>query len=49
MLKHIFTLATFALGLSASAQGIYQFEDAGFENWTGDNTPGHEWHSFESA
>ena len=31
MLKHIFTLATFALGLSASAQGIYQFEDAGFE------------------
>lgn len=48
-LKHIFTLATFAMGLSASAQGIYQFEDAGFENWTGNNTPGHEWHSFESA
>lgn len=49
MLKQIFTLASFALGLSASAQGIYQFEDAGFENWTGDNTPGHEWHSFETA
>lgn len=49
MKKHILALATFAFGLSASAQGIYQFTDPSFETWQGTNTPGNEWHSFESA
>lgn len=49
MKKHILALATFAIGMSASAQGIYQFTDPSFETWSGDNTPGNEWHSFESA
>lgn len=33
----------------ASAQGIYQFTDPSFETWSGNNTPGNEWRSFESA
>lgn len=49
MKKHILALATFAIGMSASAQGIYQFTDPSFETWSGTNTPGNEWHSFESA
>lgn len=49
MKKHILALATFAIGMSASAQGIYQFTDPSFEKWSGNNTPGNEWRSFESA
>lgn len=49
MKKHILALAAFAIGMSASAQGIYQFSDPSFETWSGTNTPGNEWHSFESA
>ncbi len=49
MLKQIITLASFAVGITANAQGIYQFTDPGFEDWTNDNVPGHEWRSFESA
>ena len=49
MKKHILALATFAIGMSASAQGIYQFTDPSFETWSGNNTPGNEWRSFESA
>lgn len=49
MKKHILALATFAIGMSASAQGIYQFTDPSFETWQGTNTPGNEWRSFESA
>lgn len=49
MLKQILTLASFAVGITVNAQGIYQFTDPGFEDWTNDNVPGHEWHSFESA
>ena len=49
MKKYILALATFAFGMSASAQGIYQFTDPSFETWQGINTPGNEWHSFESA
>lgn len=49
MLKQIITLASFAVGITANAQGIYQFTDPGFEDWTSENVPGHEWHSFESA
>lgn len=49
MKKHILALTAFAIGMSASAQGIYQFTDPSFETWSGDNTPGNEWHSFESA
>ena len=49
MLKQIITLASFAVGITVNAQGIYQFTDPGFEDWTSNNVPGHEWHSFESA
>ena len=49
MKKHILALTAFAIGMSASAQGIYQFTDPSFETWSGTNTPGNEWHSFESA
>lgn len=49
MLKQIITLASFAVGITANAQGIYQFTDPGFEDWTSNNVPGHEWRSFESA
>lgn len=49
MLKQIITLASFAVGITVNAQGIYQFTDPGFEDWTNDNVPGHEWRSFESA
>lgn len=49
MKKNILTAILFATAVAGNAQGIYQFEDPGFENWTGTNTPGHEWHSFESA
>lgn len=49
MKKHILALAAFAIGMSASAQGIYQFTDPSFETWSGTNTPGNEWRSFESA
>lgn len=49
MLKQILTLASFAVGFTANAQGIYQFTDPGFENWTSESVPGHEWHSFDSA
>lgn len=49
MKKYILALATFAIGMSASAQGIYQFTDPSFETWSGTNTPGNEWRSFESA
>lgn len=49
MLKQIITLASFAVGITANAQGIYQFTDPGFEDWTSKNVPGHEWRSFESA
>lgn len=49
MKKHILALAACAIGMSASAQGIYQFTDPSFETWSGTNTPGNEWRSFESA
>lgn len=49
MKKHILALTAFAIGMSASAQGIYQFTDPSFETWSGNNTPGNEWRSFESA
>lgn len=49
MKKQFLALAAFAVGLSASAQGIYQFADPSFETWSGTNTPGNEWRSFESA
>ncbi len=49
MKKHILALTAFAIGMSASAQGIYQFTDPSFETWSGGNTPGNEWRSFESA
>ena len=49
MKKQILALAAIAVGMSASAQGIYQFTDPSFENWSGTNTPGNEWRSFESA
>lgn len=49
MLKQIITLASFAVGITANAQGIYQFTDPRFEDWTSEHVPGHEWHSFESA
>ncbi len=49
MKKHILALAACAIGMSASAQGIYQFTDPSFETWSGSNTPGNEWRSFESA
>lgn len=49
MKKHILALIAFAIGMSASAQGIYQFTDPSFETWQGTNTPGNEWRSFESA
>lgn len=49
MKKHILALTAFAIGMSASAQGIYQFTDPSFETWSGSNTPGNEWRSFESA
>ncbi len=46
-------LAAFALtgltGLTAGAQGIYQFADPSFENWDADNEPGKGWTSFASA
>ena len=39
-----------ACALSAGAQGIYQFEDPGFEKaWENAKEPGHGWHSFASA
>lgn len=49
MLKQFIASALFAVGLSASAQGVYQFNDPGFENWKGTNVPGNGWNSFESA
>lgn len=49
MLKQYIALASFIVGITANAQGIYQFTDPGFENWESKNDPGHEWHSFESA
>lgn len=49
MKKHILALTAFAIGMSAGAQGIYQFTDPSFETWSGTNTPGNEWRSFESA
>lgn len=49
MLKQFITSALFAVGLSASAQGVYQFKDPGFENWKSTNEPGNGWNSFESA
>lgn len=49
MKKYILALTAFAIGMSASAQGIYQFTDPSFETWSGNNTPGNEWRSFESA
>lgn len=49
MLKQIITIASFAVGITVNAQGIYQFTDPGFEDWTSKNVPGHEWRSFESA
>lgn len=49
MKKHILALTAFAIGMLASAQGIYQFTDPSFETWSGNNTPGNEWRSFESA
>ena len=43
-------LAAFALtGLTAGAQGIYQFSDPSFENWTSEKEPGNGWNSFASA
>ena len=47
-------LFTFALALMTafglSAQGIYQFADPSFEQYTGSDTePGHGWNSFNSA
>lgn len=49
MLKQIITLAAFVVGITANAQGIYQFTDPGFEDWKSKNVPGHEWHSFDTA
>lgn len=49
MLKQFIASALFAVGLSASAQGVYQFNDPGFENWKSTNVPGNGWNSFESA
>lgn len=49
MLKQFIASALFAVGLSASAQGVYQFKDPGFENWKSTNVPGNGWNSFESA
>lgn len=49
MLKQFIASALFAVGLSASAQGVYQFNDPGFENWKSANVPGNGWNSFESA
>lgn len=49
MLKQFIALASFIVGITANAQGIYQFTDPGFENWESENVPGHEWHSFDSA
>lgn len=49
MKKYILALTAFAIGMLASAQGIYQFTDPSFETWSGNNTPGNEWRSFESA
>ncbi len=49
MLKQFIASALFAVGLSASAQGVYQFNDPGFENWKSTNEPGNGWNSFESA
>ena len=46
-------LAAFALtgltGLTAGAQGIYQFADPSFENWDSNDEPGKGWTSFSSA
>ena len=46
-------LAAFALtgltGLTAGAQGIYQFADPSFENWDANDEPGKGWTSFASA
>ncbi|MBQ8277255.1 MAG: hypothetical protein IJY00_02245 [Bacteroidaceae bacterium] len=46
-------LAAFALtgltGLTAGAQGIYQFADPSFENWDAKDEPGKGWTSFSSA
>lgn len=49
MLKQFIASALFAVGLSASAQSVYQFKDPGFENWKSTNEPGNGWNSFESA
>ena len=49
-MKKIFTFAFSALlGLTAAAQGVYQFADPSFEDWDADNEPGKGWTSFASA
>lgn len=49
-MKFVYLSSLFmACALSAGAQGIYQFEDPGFENWEKSNEPGHGWNSFASA
>ena len=49
-MKKIFTFAfSTLLGLTAAAQGVYQFADPSFEDWDADNEPGKGWTSFASA
>ena len=50
MKKHVLVTMAFSLGLTAMAQGIYQFEDPGFESYTSTGSePGYGWNSFNSA
>ena len=50
MKKHVLVTMAFSLGLTAMAQGIYQFEDPGFERYTSTGSePGYGWNSFNSA
>ena len=43
-MKKIFTFAfSTLLGLTAAAQGVYQFADPSFEDWDADNEPGKGW------
>lgn len=50
-MKFVYLSSLFmACALSAGAQGIYQFEDPGFEKtWTDSNRPGYGWYSFKDA
>ena len=49
MKKTLFLALATCLMQFASAQGIYQFADPGFEQYTANGEPGNGWNSFNSA